>query len=95
MGNKVLSAAVVVIGLFMLMTTKGAILGFPISLIAVVVILIGGYRLVRARLYSLRGFAGRRCSPHDRTSCVSWRSTGHSTSLRRADLGGYANDAAS
>lgn len=48
MGNKVLSAALVVIGLFILMTTKGAILGFPISLIAVVVILIGGYRLVRA-----------------------------------------------
>jgi len=48
MGNKVLSAALVVIGLFILMTTKGAILGIPISLLAVVLILIGGYRLVRA-----------------------------------------------
>jgi hypothetical protein len=48
MGNKVLSAALVVIGLFILMTTKGAILGIPISLLAVVLILIGGYRLIRA-----------------------------------------------
>jgi hypothetical protein len=48
MGSKVLSAALVVIGLFILMTTKGAILGIPISLLAVVLILIGGYRLVRA-----------------------------------------------
>lgn len=50
MGSKVLSAALVMIGFFILMTTKGAILGFPISLIAVVMILIGGYRLVRAFL---------------------------------------------
>jgi hypothetical protein len=48
MGNKILSAALVVIGLFILMTTKGAILGIPISLLAVVLILIGGYRLIRA-----------------------------------------------
>ena len=48
MGNTVLSAALVVIGLFIPDDYEGAIFGLPISLIAVVVILIGGYRLVRA-----------------------------------------------
>lgn len=48
MGNKTFSAGLVVIGLFVLMTTRGAVLGIPISLIAVVLILIGGYWLVRA-----------------------------------------------
>lgn len=48
MGNKVFSGALVVIGLFVLVTTKGAILGLPIWLIAVVLILIGAYGLVRA-----------------------------------------------
>jgi hypothetical protein len=47
MGNKVLSAALVVIGLFVLMTTKGAILGLPIPLIAVVLVLIGAYQFLR------------------------------------------------
>jgi hypothetical protein len=48
MGKKVLSSALVVVGLFLLMTTKGAILGLPITLIAVVLVLVGAYRLVRA-----------------------------------------------
>ncbi len=48
MGNKFLSAALARIGLFLLATTKGVILGRPVSLIAVVLILIGPYRLVRA-----------------------------------------------
>jgi hypothetical protein len=47
-GEQVLSAALVVMGLFVLMTTKGAILGVPISLIAVVLIPIGGCALIRA-----------------------------------------------
>ena len=48
MGNKVLSAAFVLIGLFVLMTTKGTVLGLPIPLLAVVLVLIGAYRLLRA-----------------------------------------------
>ncbi len=48
MGNKVFSAALVVIGLFVLMTTKGAILRLPIPLNAIVLVLIGAYRLLCA-----------------------------------------------
>ncbi len=48
MASEIFSVALVVIGLFVLLTTKGAILGFPISLIAVVLILFGVYKLVRA-----------------------------------------------
>jgi hypothetical protein len=48
MASKVFSVALVVIGLFIFLTTKGAILGFPISLIAVVLVLFGVYKLVRA-----------------------------------------------
>jgi hypothetical protein len=47
-GKKVGYAALVVIALFLLATTKGAILGFPIPLLAVVLVLIGAYKLVRA-----------------------------------------------
>jgi hypothetical protein len=50
MGKKVGFAALVVIGLFLLATTKGVVLGFPIPLIAVVPVLIGAYKLVRAFL---------------------------------------------
>jgi hypothetical protein len=49
-GKKVSFAALVVIGLLLLATTRGVILGFPIPLIAVVLVLFGGYKLVRAFL---------------------------------------------
>ena len=49
-GKRVGFAALVVIGLFLLATTKGVILGFPIPLIAVVLVLFGAYKLVRAFL---------------------------------------------
>ena len=49
-GKKVGFAALVVIGLFLLVTTRGVILGFPIPLIAVVLVLFGAYKLVRAFL---------------------------------------------
>ena len=41
-------AALVVSELFLLAPEKGAILGFPIPLIAVVLVLFGAYKLVRS-----------------------------------------------